>query len=125
MAPRLESAQLRREPDPPLTTVFVSTDQIGVISGEYLVARANDKPVLRVNQIPTKLAVRASARPATRALEHHSTPRAYHERSDLLAAPDRRALCEESIDALAEILAAVSFTHKISIERARIGRQTP
>jgi DNA-binding LacI/PurR family transcriptional regulator len=61
MAPRLESAQLRREPDPPLTTVFVPIDQIGVISGEYLVARANDKPVLRVNEIATKLAVRASA----------------------------------------------------------------
>lgn len=47
--------------DPPLTTVFVPTDQIGVISGEYLVARANDKPVLRVNEIPTKLVVRGSA----------------------------------------------------------------
>ena len=61
MAPRLESAQLRREPDPPLTTAFVPTDQIGVISGEYLVARANDKPVLRVNEIAAKLAVQASA----------------------------------------------------------------
>lgn len=40
--------------DPPLTTVFVPTDQIGVISGEYLVGRANDQPVLRVNEIPTK-----------------------------------------------------------------------
>ena len=53
--------------DPPLTTVFVPADQIGVISGEYLLARVLDQPVLRVNEISTKLVVRSSAAPPKRA----------------------------------------------------------
>lgn len=46
--------------DPPLTTVAVPADQIGTIAGEYLVGRSLGTPVLRVNEIPTKLIVRAS-----------------------------------------------------------------
>jgi LacI family transcriptional regulator, galactose operon repressor len=49
--------------DPPLTTVFVPADQIGVISGEYLLARVLDRPALRVNEIQTKLVVRSSVAP--------------------------------------------------------------
>ncbi len=52
--------------DPPLTTVYVPTDQIGVISGEYLLARVLDRPALRVNEIQTKLVVRASVAPPPR-----------------------------------------------------------
>ncbi|WP_312015417.1 LacI family DNA-binding transcriptional regulator [Bradyrhizobium manausense] len=49
--------------DPPLTTVSVPADQIGVIAGEYLLGRADGKPVLRVNEVLTKLIVRASTAP--------------------------------------------------------------
>jgi LacI family transcriptional regulator len=49
--------------DPPLTTMYVPADQIGVISGEYLLARVLDRPALRVNEIQTKLVVRASVAP--------------------------------------------------------------
>ena len=52
--------------DPPLTTVFVPADQIGIICGEYLLARVLDRPVLRVNEIATKLVVRSSVAPPKR-----------------------------------------------------------
>ena len=52
--------------DPPLTTVFVPAEQIGIIAGEYLIGRILDQPVLRVNEIATKLVVRSSvAAPAS------------------------------------------------------------
>ena len=53
--------------DPPLTTVFVPADQIGIIFGEYLLARVLGRPVVRVNEIATKLVVRSSAAPPKRA----------------------------------------------------------
>lgn len=46
--------------DPPLTTISVPTDQIGGIAGEYLLGRLLDKPVLRVNEIQTRLILRSS-----------------------------------------------------------------
>lgn len=49
--------------DPPLTTVFVPTDQIGAGAGDYLLGRATGEPVLRVNDIETKIIVRASTAP--------------------------------------------------------------
>jgi LacI family transcriptional regulator len=50
--------------DPPLTTVSVSSDQIGIVAGEYLLGGIIEKPVLRVNEIQTKLILRSStARP--------------------------------------------------------------
>ncbi|MBR1219406.1 LacI family DNA-binding transcriptional regulator [Bradyrhizobium sp. U87765 SZCCT0131] len=49
--------------DPPLTTLSVPADRIGIISGEYLLGRVLDRPVLRVNEIETRLVVRASAAP--------------------------------------------------------------
>lgn len=52
--------------DPPLTTMFVPADEIGTIAAEYLIGRALDRPVLRVNQIPIKLVVRSSASPPSR-----------------------------------------------------------
>ncbi len=52
--------------DPPLTTIFVPADQIGTIAGEYLLNCLLDKPVLRVNEIQTKLIVRSSSAPPPR-----------------------------------------------------------
>ncbi len=49
--------------DPPLTTIHVPADNIGVIAGEYLLARVRNHPVLRVNEIETTLIVRASTGP--------------------------------------------------------------
>jgi LacI family transcriptional regulator len=49
--------------DPPLTTIHVPAESIGVIAGEYLLARVNNQPVLRVNEIETRLIVRSSAGP--------------------------------------------------------------
>lgn len=49
--------------DPPLTTIHVPADTIGVVAGEYLLARASNRPVLRVNEIETRLVVRSSAGP--------------------------------------------------------------
>ena len=49
--------------DPALTTIAVPADQIGVIAGEYLLNRVAGKPVLRVNEIETRLIVRASTAP--------------------------------------------------------------
>ena len=46
--------------DPPLTTISVPTDQIGGIAGEYLLGRLLDKPVLRVNEVQTRLILRSS-----------------------------------------------------------------
>ncbi|MCK1364302.1 LacI family DNA-binding transcriptional regulator [Bradyrhizobium sp. 62] len=46
--------------DPPLTTISVPADNIGVTAGEYLVNRSNGKAVLRVNEIQTRLVVRSS-----------------------------------------------------------------
>ncbi|QND72814.1 LacI family DNA-binding transcriptional regulator [Tardiphaga robiniae] len=49
--------------DPPLTTIHVPADDIGTIAADYLLARVNDRPVLRVNEIETRLVVRSSAGP--------------------------------------------------------------
>lgn len=52
--------------DPPLTTIFVPTDQIGIMAADYLLGRAGSTPVLRVNDIETKIVVRASTAPPPR-----------------------------------------------------------
>ncbi len=49
--------------DPPLTTVHVPADTIGTLSGDYLVGRLHDQPVLRANEVETWLVVRASTGP--------------------------------------------------------------
>ena len=52
--------------DPPLTTIHVPTDDIGRMAGDYLLARVNNEPVIRVNELEPRLIVRASTGPPPR-----------------------------------------------------------